>query len=53
LLSRPLLLREARNGTSTETIAAEYQVSPHMARFRLNTSGVLLQGRRARTNRNL
>ena len=53
LLSRSLLLREAYNGTSAETIAAEYQVSPHMARFRLNTSGVLLQGRRARTNRNL
>jgi PucR family transcriptional regulator, purine catabolism regulatory protein len=30
-----------------ETIAAKYQVSQHMARFRLNTSGVLLQARRA------
>ena len=52
LLSRPLLLREAYTGTSAEAIAAKYQVSPHMARFRLNTSGVLLQARRARANRN-
>lgn len=52
LLPRPLLLREAYNGTSAEAIAAKYQVSPHMARFRLNTSGVLLQARRAHTNRN-
>ena len=53
LLPRPLLLREAYAGTSPDTIAAKYQVSLHMARFRLNTSGVLLQARRARTNRNL
>jgi Zn-dependent peptidase ImmA (M78 family) len=52
LLSRPLLLREAYNGTSAEAIAAKYEVGQHMARFRLNTSGVLLQARRARTNRN-
>lgn len=52
LLPRPLLLREAYNGTSAEAIADKYQVSPHMARFRLNTSGVLLQARRARNNRN-
>jgi Zn-dependent peptidase ImmA (M78 family) len=48
LLPRPLLLREAYAGTSSEAIAAEYQVSQHMARFRLNTSGVLLQARRTR-----
>ena len=51
LLSRPLLLREAYNGTSTEAIAAKYQVSEPMARFRLNTSGVLLQARRAYATR--
>jgi hypothetical protein len=52
LLPRSLLLREAYNGTSAEDIADKYQVSPHMARFRLNTSGVLLQARRTRANRN-
>ena len=46
----PLLLREAYAGTSAEAIADKYQVSQHMARFRLNTSGVLLQARRARRN---
>jgi Zn-dependent peptidase ImmA (M78 family) len=51
LLPRALLLREAYNGTTAETIADKYQVSPHMARFRLNTSGVLLQARRAQTKR--
>ena len=50
LLPRSLLLREAYAGTSAEAIAAKYQVSEHMARFRLNTSGVLLQARRARRN---
>ncbi len=51
LLPRALLLREAYNGASAERIADKYQVSQHMARFRLNTSGVLLQARRARTKR--
>lgn len=51
LLPRSLLLGEAYNGTSADSIAAKYQVSEHMARFRLNTSGVLLQARRARTTR--
>ena len=50
LLPRSLLLREAYNGTSAEDIADKYQVSPHMARFRLNTSGVLLQARRTSHN---
>jgi IrrE N-terminal-like domain len=49
LLPRALLLREARTGTSPDTLAAKYQVSLPMARFRLNTSGVLLQARRAST----
>jgi Zn-dependent peptidase ImmA (M78 family) len=52
LLPRPLLLREAYDRASPEAIADKYRVSPHMARFRLNTSGVLMQARRARTNRN-
>ena len=51
LLPRPLLLREAYNGTDANRLAAKYQVSEHMARFRLNTSGVLLQARRARSDR--
>jgi Zn-dependent peptidase ImmA (M78 family) len=52
LLPRALLLREAYAGTNAETIAVKYKVSQHMARFRLNTSGVLLQARRAETYRN-
>ena len=48
--SPPLLLHEAYISISAEAIAAKNQVSQHMARFRLNTSGVLLQGRRARKN---
>lgn len=51
LLPRPLLLREARDGTDPDTIATKYQVSLPMARFRLNTSGVLLQARRTRAAR--
>jgi hypothetical protein len=51
LLPRPLLLREARNGADADTIATRYEVSQHMARFRLNTSGVLLQASRARAAR--
>lgn len=48
LLPRQLLLNEAMQGTSVEVIAERYQVSCDMARFRLNTSGVLLQAQRAR-----
>lgn len=48
LLPRPLLLREAYAGTSVDLLAARYKVSPTMARFRLNTSGVLLQVQRSR-----
>jgi Zn-dependent peptidase ImmA (M78 family) len=51
LLPRPLLLREVYAGTDPETLAAKYQVSLRMARFRLNASGVLLQARRARATR--
>ena len=48
LLPRPLLLREAYAGTTVDSLAARYTVSPTMARFRLNTSGVLLQVQRSR-----
>ena len=48
LLPRPLLLREAYAGASVDSLAARYNVSPTMARFRLNASGVLLQVQRSR-----
>lgn len=51
LLPRALLLREAYAGSDPATIAEKYHVSIPMARFRLNASGVLLQARRAQTNR--
>lgn len=51
LLPRQVLLREAFADATPEAIAAKYQVSLPMARFRLNTSGVLLQVRRARQTR--
>ncbi len=51
LLPRQVLLREAFADATPETIAAKYEVSVAMARFRLNTSGVLLQVRRARQAR--
>lgn len=51
LLPRPILLREAFADATAEAIAARYQVSLQMARFRLNASGVLLQVRRARHTR--
>jgi Zn-dependent peptidase ImmA (M78 family) len=52
LLPRQLLLNEAMQGTSVEVISERYQVSCEMARFRLNTSGVLLQAQRARRSTN-
>jgi Zn-dependent peptidase ImmA (M78 family) len=51
LLPRALLLREAYAGTNPETLAQKHHVSIPMARFRLNTSGVLLQAQRAHTQR--
>lgn len=48
LLPRQLLLQEAYAGITAENLASKYHVSPAMARFRLNTSGVLLQARRSR-----
>jgi Zn-dependent peptidase ImmA (M78 family) len=49
LLPRALLLREAFAGSDPATIAQKHHVSVPMARFRLNTSGVLLQVQRARS----
>jgi Zn-dependent peptidase ImmA (M78 family) len=43
LLPRPVLLRAAREGWSAEQLAEHCIVSVPMARFRLNTSGVLIQ----------
>lgn len=47
LLPRQLLLRHAYSGADAQILTAEAGVSVPMARFRLNTSGVLLQTRRA------
>jgi hypothetical protein len=46
LLLRPGLPREVLNGTSVEAIASKYEVSAHMARFRLNTKGSIEPNRR-------
>jgi len=51
LLPRPLLLREVFAGADVTTIAARHQVSVPMTRFRLNTSGVLLQARHTRSRK--
>ena len=51
LLPRPLLLREAYANSNVDLIAEKHQVSVPMARYRLNTSGVLLQVQRARAGR--
>jgi hypothetical protein len=51
LLPRPLLLAEARLGSTVEDIANKHRVSIPMARFRLNTSGVYFQVNRAKTAR--
>ena len=46
LLSRPLLLRSARQDLTPDQVAEINAVSVEMARFRLNTSGVYLQVKR-------
>jgi Zn-dependent peptidase ImmA (M78 family) len=48
LLPRALLLKEAAAGRTAADIANRHTVSPTMARYRLNTSGVMLQLRRAK-----
>jgi Zn-dependent peptidase ImmA (M78 family) len=40
LLPRPLLLKAARNGHDTATIARLYGVTDEMARYRYNTTGI-------------
>jgi Zn-dependent peptidase ImmA (M78 family) len=51
LLPRPLLLTAVRRGQSADELAAANGVSPQMAQFRLNASGVYFQaGRRSKAN---
>lgn len=48
LLPRPLLLSAARRRASVEQMATDFVVTPEMARFRFNSTGVAKQlGRRA------
>ncbi|MBW4704646.1 ImmA/IrrE family metallo-endopeptidase [Micromonospora sp. RL09-050-HVF-A] len=49
LLPRALLLKEIYAGADAAAVAQKHDVSLPMARFRINTSGVLLQARRSRT----
>jgi Zn-dependent peptidase ImmA (M78 family) len=51
LLPRPVLLKAAYAGKTPLQLADEYGTSEQMARFRLNTSGVLVQVGRARAAR--
>lgn len=46
LLPRPLLLRAHAAGMSASAIATQFKVSEQLARWRLNTSGVVVQVRR-------
>lgn len=46
LLPRPLLFSAARRGSTIDDIAAQYDVTPEMARFRYNTTGVAKQAAR-------
>jgi Zn-dependent peptidase ImmA (M78 family) len=48
LLPRELLLKAARKEMTPADIAATYETSESMARFRLNASGVLVQLGRAK-----
>ena len=48
LLPRALLLKAAWKGLNAEQVAARFQTSVPMARFRLNASGVLVQVGRAK-----
>jgi hypothetical protein len=49
LLPRPLLLSAARREATIDQIAAQYDVTVEMARFRFNTTGVSGQQARFRT----
>jgi len=48
LLPRPLLLRAVVRGMDFDDIARKYEVTPEMARFRVNTTGAARQVHRAR-----
>ena len=51
LLPRPLLLRAASHGMNAEGVARKFGVTTEMARFRLNTTGVLRQVSRSRARK--
>ena len=51
LLPRELLLQEVRRGGNAAAIAEKYDVSPDMATYRINVTGVLRQTRRGRRSR--
>jgi len=56
LLPRQLLISEARQGATPETVARKFGVTQEIASFRFNSTGVALQvarekGRRVRTGR--
>jgi Zn-dependent peptidase ImmA (M78 family) len=53
LLSRPLLLSAVRRGLDEQAIAAQYDVTTEMARFRINRTGVRRQLRSTRQRRDI
>jgi Zn-dependent peptidase ImmA (M78 family) len=53
LLPRPLLLSAVRRGLDEQSIAAQYDVSTEMARFRLNRTGVRRQLRSTAQRRDI
>ena len=53
LLPRPLLLSAVRRGLDEQAIAAQYDVTTEMARFRVNRTGVRRQVRNTRQRRDI
>jgi hypothetical protein len=53
LLPRPLLLSAVRRGLDEQAIAAKYDVTTEMARFRLNRTGVRRQVRSTHQRRDI
>jgi Zn-dependent peptidase ImmA (M78 family) len=53
LLPRPLLLSAVRHGLDEQAIAAQYDVTTEMARFRINRTGVRRQLRSTRQRRDI
>jgi Zn-dependent peptidase ImmA (M78 family) len=53
LLPRPLLLSAVRRGLDEQAIAAQYDVTTEMARFRINRTGVRRQLRSTRQRRDI